>query len=192
MDNVEGRLSELAERAYQAGFEYEQKYAGCAQCCFAALQAVLERRAPEADAAFRALSSMAGGVAGMGDGACGAYLGAVAFIGYVAGRTRDHIADPGVEQVSDEERSERYARLCGPSDRLAMALYRRIVDKYGTVVCHQIQRKLFGRPFFNKDAQEYEKFIAAGAYEHACPSVVGDMARWTVETLADSGVPLVP
>jgi C_GCAxxG_C_C family probable redox protein len=188
MVNSEAHKRELMDKAFQVGFEYEKKYGGCAQCCFVALQVVLARREPETDAAFRALSTMAGGVAGMGDGSCGAYLGAAAFIGYLAGRTRDQVADPGVEQVSDEQRSARYGRSCGPADALVMKLYRQFIDKYGTVVCHQIHRKLIGRPFFNKDPEEYLKFQAAGAYDQACTGVVGDTARWTVEVLADSGL----
>jgi C_GCAxxG_C_C family probable redox protein len=188
MVNSEAHKRELTERAFQVGFEYEKKYGGCAQCCFAALQVVLDRREPEANAAFRMLSTMAGGCASMGDGSCGAYLGAAAFIGYLAGRTRDEIADPGVEQVSDEERSARYGELCGRADAVAIKLYRQFIDKYGTVVCHSIHRKLFGRPFFTKDPEEYQKFQAAGAYDQACTSVVGDTARWTIEVLADTGL----
>jgi C_GCAxxG_C_C family probable redox protein len=188
MASSEPQVHQLMARAYEIGFEYEKKYAGCAQCCFAALQVVLDRREPEADAAFRVLSSMAGGVAGMGDGSCGAFLGAAAFIAYLAGRTRDKIADPGFEQVSDEERSARYGELSRKSDELAVKLYRRFIDKYGTTVCHQIHRQLFGRPFFNKDTEEYKKFQAAGAYDQACTDVVGSAARWTVEILGDEGL----
>ncbi len=186
MVNSEAHKHELMERAFQIGFEYEQKYGGCAQCCFAALQVVLDRREPEADAAFRTLSTMAGGVASMGDGSCGAYAGAAAFIGYLAGRTRDQIAEPGEEQVSAEERSRRYGKSCGPADALMKKVHRQFIDKYGTVVCHQIHRKLFGRPYFTGDPEEYRRFQAAGAYDKACTSVVGDAARWTVEVLADA------
>ena len=180
---------ELLDRAYQVGAGYDRTYSGCAQSSFAALQVVLDQRNPEADAAFRATSSMAGGIARLGDGCCGAYLGAVAFISYLTGRTRDHFAAPGLETLDANERSKRYGALCEPSDDLVVQLHSKLIAEYGTVTCNSIHRKLFGRPFFIRDSDEHRKFREANAsVDDGCPSVVGNTARWTVEILIDAGV----
>ena len=189
MSKTNMEKQDLMDRAYQLGSDFEQTYAGCAQACFATLQVVLDKRDQETDAVFRATSSMAGGVAGMGDGCCGAYLGAAAFISYLTGRTRDRFAEPGQEALDATERSRRYGKLCGPSDDLVIELHKKFIGEYGTVTCHSIHRQLFGRPFFNKDSDEYQKFQEAGAYDDdGCPSVVGNTARWTTEILIDAGV----
>jgi C_GCAxxG_C_C family probable redox protein len=159
--------------AYTIGFRYEAQYHGCAQCSFAALQEVLGRRDAESDAVFRSAAGLAGGVGGEGDGHCGAYSGAVMMIGCLLGRTRDDF----------EDRIGANRRVRG----IARRLHERFVAEYGTVTCHGIHRKIFGRPFYLKDPEESAKFDAAGAHTEKCPAVVGRAARWTVEILESEG-----
>ena len=170
------RKQELMDKAYTLGFEYEKTYKGCAQCAFAALQDALGKRNAETDAIFQSLTGMAGGGAREGDGSCGAYVGASAFFGYILGRSRDDFADP--------------AKIRLKTFAMVKKLHDKFVDKYGTPVCHPIHRKLYGRPFYIADADEFAKFEAAGAHDSGCTGVVGDTARWAVEILADEG--LVP
>ena len=59
-----------------------------------ALQDTLDKHAPEWDFVFQSLTAHAGGIGRQGDGSCGAYVGAAAFIGLLLGRARDNFADP--------------------------------------------------------------------------------------------------
>ena len=163
----------LAEKAYHSGFDYEKQYGGCAQCVIAALQDVLELRDKASDAVFKAATSLEGGVGCEGDGHCGAYSGAVMMFGHVIGRGRDNLADP--ESIREQ------------TNALAQALHKRFLERYGTVICHGIQRNIFGRPYYLKDSTERAKFRAAGAHVDKCTAVVGEAARWAVEILFEAG-----
>ncbi len=159
----------LAEKAYQLGFEYEREYRGCSQCVFAALQDVLDLRNEVTDGIFKSATAFAGGAALEGDGQCGAYSGALMMMGYIIGRERDTFDDPeGIRAKTNE---------------LARRLHDKFIERYGTIVCHHIHRKILGRPFYLRDQDERVKFDEAGAHTDKCTSVVGEAARWTVEIL---------
>ncbi len=167
------RLRSLMDRAYKLGYEYEQTYMGCAQCVYAALQDALGLRNAGTDAVFKSATALAGGTAIEGDAGCGAYSGGVMMMGTIVGRERDDFADPdGVRYRTSD---------------MARALHQRFIDAYGTVICHGIHRKIFGRPFYIVDPDERAKFDEAGAHTEKCPNVVGEAARWTVEILNENG-----
>ena len=163
----------LAEKAYSLGVEYERQYSGCAQCVIAALQDVLELRGEGCDAVFKAATALDGGVGCEGDGHCGAYSGSVMMFGYIIGRERDNFADP--EGIRRE------------TSALAQALHARFLERYGTVICHGIHRKIMGRPFYLRDPDEKEKFREAGAHVNKCTTVVGLAAQWAIELLVEAG-----
>ena len=161
----------IAEKAYQLGKENEMAYHGCGQCTLAALQDTLDLRD---DAVFKAITGFGGGVGAAGDSGCGAYLGSVVMISSIVGRTRDNIRDPeGIRWRTHE---------------LVRKLHDRFIQEYGCVNCRDIQTKLYGRPYYIADPQEFEKAKRAGAHDVICPDVVGKAARWTVEILAEAGV----
>lgn len=174
-EDLKAKREELTVRAQRLGFQYERDHRGCAQCVFAALQDALGVRGPEADAVFRAASALAGGVAGEGDGHCGAYSGGVMFLSLLHGRDREHFADPG----RDRYRARDYAA----------ELHRRFIERYGSVTCEHIQRKLFGRTYYLRDPADKAAYEAAGAYVDKCPNVVGQAAGWVVEILAAAQSP---
>ena len=60
-------------------------------------------------------------------------------------------------------------------------LHDRFIQEYGSIICRDIQTKLFGRPYYLPDTDEREKFEEAGAYTTHCPEVVGKAARWAAE-----------
>ena len=64
---------------------------------------------------------------------------------------------------------------------LSKKLHDRYIEEYGTVICHSIHRKLYGRPFSIADPDEKRKFEEAGAHDWGCTSVCGNAAKWTVE-----------
>jgi hypothetical protein len=95
-------------------------------------------------------------------------------IGYLLGRERDDFEDRGGAN--------------GRVGNLVRRLHQRFLAEYGTVTCHGIHRKIFGRPFYLKDPEEAAKFDAAGAHTDKCPAVVGHAAQWTLEILDAEGL----
>lgn len=159
------------ERAYQAGRDYERTYYGCAQCTVAALQDTFDRRD---DAVFRAATGLAGGGGLCCDGSCGAYNGAVMFLGQLAGRERDDFGD------SDGVRLRTAA--------MVRELRQRFLDRYGSVTCRDVQTRMMGRPYYLADPEDFRRFHDAGAHDVHCPEVVGTAARWAAEIVEAHGL----
>ncbi|MBA7465516.1 MAG: hypothetical protein GH158_03300 [Dehalococcoidia bacterium] len=155
-----------AEKAYELGKHYEKTYRGCSQCAVAALQDVFDVRN---DDIFKSSTALAGGSAMSSEGSCGAYVGALMVLGHIVGRERDNFADPeGVRFTTH---------------KLAGELRKKFIDEYGSIICHNIQTKVLGRPYYLADPQEYEKFHNAGAHDIHCPEVVGKASRWMAEII---------
>jgi len=159
---------ETLKKAYDLGFEYEKVYRGCSQCVLAAVQDLFEVKN---DDVFRAASGLAGGIGLCGDGCCGAYTGGVMVLGQLYGRVRENFLDPN--------------RTRKRTFDLAKKLHDKFIAEYGTVICRDIQQKIFGRPFYIRDADDFKKFEEAGAHEDKCPSVVGNAAGWVAEILME-------
>lgn len=165
--------AEAAQKAYDLGFEYEQVYHGCGQCAMAAVIEVLNL--PDAEDVFRAATAFAAGVAMMGDGSCGGYLGGVLLLGHLKGRERSDFKD---------EAGVRFRAY-----DLAKEYHDRFIAKYGSVTCRDIHMNVFGRSFFLRDRDDFIKFEEAGGHGDKCPSVVGDAAKWVVELILREGLP---
>ena len=162
---------ELLDKAYELGFEYEKVYRGSSQCVIAAIQDTLDIRD---DSVFKAGTGLAGGGGLTGIGICGGYAGGVMVLSQVVGRERSNFEDP--EGV-------RYKTF---------GLTRKFLDDYtrelGSIICRDIQLIKFGRPYYIADADDYEKFEAAGAHVDKCPDVVGKAAQLAVELILDEGL----
>jgi C_GCAxxG_C_C family probable redox protein len=159
------------ERAYQLGKEYEKVYKGCSQCVVAALQDTFDIRN---DAVFRAASGLAAGGGLATDGSCGAYAGGIMVLSSLQGRKRDTFAD-------EEELTK--------SMEPVMKLHNRFIQEYGSVVCRDIQTKIFGRHYYLADPEDFEKFEKAGAHDaYHCPEVVGKAARWVAALINEAGL----
>jgi mannitol-1-phosphate 5-dehydrogenase len=157
------------------GFEFEKTHKGCGQCAFAAVQQALGR---EEDRVFQALTAFAGGFGLSGDSVCAALIGGGACFGLARGRRRSHF---------DGDREPKYAAFA-----MAQALRERYLWKYGSLLCRGTQERLFGRSFDLRSPREREDFEKAGAHVDKCPRVVGDVARWTVQILAEQGAAATP
>jgi C_GCAxxG_C_C family probable redox protein len=166
-------MTEKAEKAHELGKHYEKTYRGCSQCVIAALQDVFDRRN---DDIFKSATGLAGGSAMSSEGSCGAYVGAIMFLGAVVGRERDSFADPEGVRFKTHQ--------------MAGKLRRRFIDEYGSFICRNIQTKVMGRYYYLADPDEYQKFHDAGAHDIHCPEVVGKAARWMTEIIEEEG--LVP
>jgi len=178
-NHIGGRMMEhvaqnRSAEAYQRAFDYERDYGNCAQ---ATLKALLDVFNEDNEVAYRGMGSFAGGGGAEGDGSCGAYVGSLFYIGMKYGRRFSDIGkdpeDPEVIKAWEENQA------------LVKKVHERFIEKYGTVVCHQIQRKLFGRVYYTPDQEQYEKFLQAGGHDTMCPSLCGDAARWTVKAIEE-------
>jgi C_GCAxxG_C_C family probable redox protein len=167
----EKRKKELLEKAYTLGFEYEKRYKGCSQCVIAAIQDTLEIRD---DTVFKAATGLAGGGGLTGIGACGGYAGGVMVLSQLLGRERSTFDDP--------------ERIRFRSFDLAKKLADQFIDEFGTIICRDIQAKIFGRAYYLRDPDEFNKFEEAGGHRDKCPDVVGKAAQMAVKIILDEGL----
>ncbi|MBN2239468.1 MAG: C_GCAxxG_C_C family protein [Dehalococcoidales bacterium] len=163
--------NDIPEKAYQLGNEFEKIYGGCSQCVIAALQDAFDKRN---DDVFKAGSGLAAGGGGFTDGNCGAYSGAVMFLSLLCGRERDDFKGESGGMFR--------------SFALAGKLHEKFIQEYGSVICRDIQTKVFGRPYYLADPDDFAKFEAAGAHTVHCPDIVGKSARWTAEIIQEEGL----
>jgi len=161
----------VLKKAYELGFDYEKQYGGCGQCVMAALQDTLDMPNPSL---FKSLSGYAGGGATVGDGSCGAYVAGMLFLGTLRGRERDNFADP--------------ERIRFTAFATARRLHQKFIDEFGSIICREMQMKLFGRPYYLPDADEMKKFLAAGGHTTHCPDVCGKAALWAIEVAREEGL----
>jgi C_GCAxxG_C_C family probable redox protein len=153
------------------GYRYEKECRGCAQCTIAAMFGVTGKKEEHL---FRAANGFAAGMGLFGDGVCGGYSGGLLYMGTYAGRRFEFF---------DNDKAEKDLSM-----RLAEKLHTRFMETYGSVICHDIHRDIFGRAFFIRDPEEKTAFEEAGAHKKdKCPAVVGTAAQWTAEILMEEG-----
>jgi len=163
---------EILEKAYRLGFEGEHDVRGCAQCALAAVQDALGIRN---DIVYKSASGLAGGAGECIDGNCGGVSGGIIAMSMLFGRTRE-------EEATVQGRKDKYV-----SFRMGAALHDKFMEKYGTVICGDIHKKIYGRAFDLRDDEQKQMFRDAGAHERedGCCAVVGDGARWATELILD-------
>jgi C_GCAxxG_C_C family probable redox protein len=154
------------QQAYENGFSYEKTYRGCAQCTVAAIQDALSIIN---DDVFRASSSLASGGGLLCDGSCGGFSGGSMMISLILGRRREFF---------DDDSDFKYTAF-----RLTRDLQAKFMQKYGSVICKDIHREIFGRTYDLLDPEDKQQFDDDGAHRDKCTSVVADAAAWTVEIL---------
>lgn len=158
---------EILRKAERIGYHYEKTYYGCSQCLLTTIQ---ELFGLESEAAFKAASAFAGGIALMGS-VCGALTGGVMALGLKYGRSRNDIG-------SYESLRSSYAPV--------QKLYKRFEEEFGTTICYEIQKR-FGGPFDLKDPEQYEAFQEATGYHTECAKIVGKTARMVAEIMLEEG-----
>ncbi len=141
--------------AFKIGFEAEKSKTNCAQATFHAISSVLGVINLQI---FKSLYSLAGGGASSTFGSCGAFSGALLAFGLFFGRT--------YEEWQDGKRGAK-------SSKLATEFYNKFTQKFNTVVCFEIHKKLFGRTFIFSNKEDMEEFEKLGGHTIKCPSVVG-------------------
>jgi C_GCAxxG_C_C family probable redox protein len=171
-------LKQLLEKVGELGACFEKYSGSCSQCTAAALREVLGFE----DVVVRVATSSCGGQAGLSTGACGGVIGGTIVLDYYLGRPADmisatHVIPQGMEELS---RAVEAARSFGD----------KFIRHYGSILCPQIQARIYGRSFNLQDPADWKAFEEAGAHTDPtkCMSVVANAARWALETLVEMRV----
>jgi len=153
-------------RAYELGVKYESLYKGCCQCTLAALQDAFNKKD---NVAFKASTGLATGIGLIGSSGCGGYSGGTLFIGQLIGRER-----------KDFTKISSSGTGIFP---IIKKLHDKFIEEYGTTICVNIQKKIFGRSFYLLEKDEKALFVEMGGHKDKCPIVVGKAAAWTAEII---------
>lgn len=159
------------ENIYQRAFQYEAKLGSCPQCVLAALKEILSIGN---ESIFQASQGLTGGTALSTQGTCGALAGGMIAISSLLGRTYQEFTEGQKKRLV-----YKYTKR----------LYDRFTKEYGSPLCCDIQKKLFGRSYVLLDKQQYEEFEKAGAHIDKCTSVAGNAAKWTAEIILNEIIP---
>jgi len=157
----------LLQKAYDLAFKYEAERGSCPQAVFSAIMETIGVGDPET---VKAIDALAGGTALSAQGTCGALVGGLAAISSIVGRS--------YEDFSAGDRKRRVFMY-------SKKLYDKFYEEYGSPVCKDIHKKLFGRTFDLMDKDDYAEFEKMGAHVDKCPVVSGKTARWAAEIIID-------
>ena len=160
---------EVAQKAKKLGYLYEKEYGACSQCAILAIMDALGKRNEDL---FKAAFGFAGGVGNMSK-MCGAIAAGTMMISLEYGRELKNVAT----------QTEEGKRECL---RKVRDLLDQFVEEYESIECANVHNKLFGRTFNQWDEDEFQEFLRLGGHEDKCTSVVGNVAKWTVEILKDN------
>jgi C_GCAxxG_C_C family probable redox protein len=156
---------DILENVYQRAFQYEAKLGSCPQCVLAALKETLD---VGNENIFQAAQGLTGGTALSSQGTCGALAGGIIAISSLVGRTYQEFTEGQKKRLVFK-----YTKL----------LYDKFIQEYGSPLCCDVQKKLFGRSYVLLNKQDYEAFEKAGAHVDKCTSVAGNAAKWTAEII---------
>ena len=167
---------ELLQKAYDLGVSFERYSGSCSQCTVAALREILGFE----DIIVKVATSSCGGQAGLSTGACGGVIGGTIVLDYYLGRSAG--------MVSATQEIPQGAVELSRAMQAARSLCEKFIRQYGSILCPQLQAKIYGRSFNLQDPADWHAFMEAGAHTDPtkCMSVVGNAARWTLETLIET------
>lgn len=166
------RKIEILKQAFSLGFYNEKKYRGCAQCTLLSMFEVTKKRS---DILFQSASGLAAGMAQSGDGACGGYSGGIMQMGSIIGRRIDQMKENGDREV----------QLV--SYKMSQKLRDKFIQTYGSVICKDIHKEIFGKSYCLRTQAVKKEFDEAGAHETKCTTVIGMACVWISEILYDEG-----
>jgi len=157
---------QLMEKAKKLASEYESKYMGCAHSTFAAIADTLEIYDEKI---FKALIGLTGGTGDMTFGTCGGLVGATAAIGVIFGVNRDKLTQEVVSQIT----------------ALTAKVGKKFIDTYGSYLCREIHKKIYGETFNLRDPEELQRFLSRPDI-WKCGEVCGNAAAWAIEAILDA------
>jgi hypothetical protein len=167
----------MSEIAYKISQKMEAQYGECSQATSRGLQEVYPEINNEV---VHNLCTFAGGSGAQGDGQCGAYSACIYFFGMKYGR---HIKDIDNKGIFFGGNTAKALADIEAGRILVKRLHKKFIEKFGSIICHQIHIKLYGRPYYLLDEDEVRKFLNTGGHdaEKGAPFVCGNAAKWAVE-----------
>ncbi len=165
----EEEKTKLVEKAADLGYKYEQEYGNCPQCTIAAIQDTFS--IPD-DNLFKAVYGLAAGMGLSSKGNCGALSAAVMIIGERIGRERS--------DFNKGRNPKCYA--------LSKQVMEKFEEKYGSLLCNQIQTRIMGKSFDLSKEDEYAEFEKAGGHNDKCPEVVATAVRYVAEMIINGEI----
>ncbi len=165
-------LQEIPRQAYKLGTLYEKENHGCAQSTIRAIMEAADSLHPEA---YRQMAGFAAGGGCLTDGNCGAYTAGIFFISMKTGRR--------LEDLNKNQEDPRASGQNALNFEMVKLLHDKFLEKYDTVICREIHKKLYGRNFNLLNKQEKTEFEQAGAHIWGCTETCGLAAQWTLEIL---------
>ena len=165
------KIKKLKE-CYEIGFEYEKNYRGCAQCLIATF---FKFTGKTNNTLFQSASGFSGGMALCGDSACGGYSGGIMIMGSYVGRRLEKLD-------LDGDKEAQYKAY-----EMAQKLHDKFIETYGSVICADIHKQIFGKSFCLRSKEVRKEFEEAGAHLDKCTTVVAMAASWVADILNDEG-----
>jgi C_GCAxxG_C_C family probable redox protein len=166
---------QLLEKVSELGINFEKYSGSCSQCTVAALREILGFE----EIIVKVATSSCGGQAGFSTGACGGVVGGTIVLDYYLGRPANLVSavETMPQGMTELSRAMEASRSFGE----------KFVRGYGSILCPGVQTKIYGRSFNLQNPDDWKAFEAAGAHSDPtkCMSVVGNAARWALETLLD-------
>lgn len=167
MDNT--ARQKLLENVAESARRFEQESHGCAQATVKALYDYF----PVDPLVFKVSSPCSGGISNAGFGPCGGFLGGVLVLGSFFGRPIDKTHKSG-RTFNDRP--------------LVHQLREKYIEKYGGIVCRDVQKRVFGHSFNLLTEKDVQQFDVEGGHDTVCPNVVATAASWVAEILLDNGI----
>lgn len=158
---------DILQKTYDLAYKYEAERGSCPQCVLAAIFETLDIGDKET---IKSADALAGGAALSTKGTCRVLAGGLLAISSIAGR--------GYEDFSEGNDRRRVFQF-------SKKLYDRFVEEYGSSICSDIHKKLFGRTFNLLDPKDYAEFEKSGAHVDKCPKISGNVAKWTAEIILE-------
>jgi len=173
---------ELLAKAAELGSNFEKYSGSCSQCTAAALREILGFE----DIVVKVATSSCGGQAGLSSGVCGAVIGGTIVLDYYLGRP--------TELISATEEIPEGLEVLSSAMEAARLFCKKFTNQYGSILCPQVQTKIYGRSYNLQDPEEWKAFLEAGAHSDPtkCIRVVGNAAQWALETLIEKGIIRAP
>jgi len=156
---------EILQKIYDLAYKYEAEIGSCPQCVLAA---IFETFDIGDKSIIKSADALAGGTALSTKGTCGALAGGLLAISLIFGR-----------EYEDFSKGYKKRRVFSYSKKL----YDRFVEEYGSPICCDIHKKIFGRTFDLLDANDYADFDKAGAHVDKCTKVSANAAKWAAEII---------
>lgn len=165
---------ELLKEVEEKAFKYEQDYHDCCQCTLLSVQEVFGLDVGDS---LKAATGFAGGIGRRGS-VCGAVSGGVMALGLFFGRDLPTMKHPDPE-LRHKMREGIELKLVNLIDQLC----EKFNTEYGSILCSEIEYKLFGRYFDKKNPEDRKEKNRLGGHVDKCPMVVGKASRWVTELI---------